>query len=373
MRVLDEKEFVPGENVYLTLDLDLQRLGEECLGGCRGSLVALDPRDGRLLAVVSHPSFDPNLFSQRVAKKDWERLSLDPSCPLINRAIHSQLPPGSIYKVVAAVAGIEEGVIDLNTTFFCPGYLRLGNRVFGCWKKEGHGKTNITKAITSSCDVFFYQLGIKLGVDRLEKYARFLGLGEKTGVALGGEESGFIPTSHWKKDRFGKGWSAGEVASLAIGQGYNLVTPLQIVNLYSAIASGGVLYVPQYVLGVSGGDKVSSLQFAPRVIRKIPLSPQTLQVVKDALWGVVNSPEGTGWRARVDGLDVAGKTGTAQVVGKGRGVGRQFSDHAWFVAFAPKDDPKIAVVAVVEHGGHGGSVAAPIVQKFLVGWKKIAG
>jgi penicillin-binding protein 2 len=372
-RVLTEKTGVPGKGVFLTIDLDLQRLGEECLGKQSGALVALDPRDGRILAMVSHPSFDPNLFSQRIAKRSLQNLLSDPSCPLINRVIHSQLPPGSIYKVVCAIAGLEEGVINPNTTFYCPGYLRLGNRVFGCWNKRGHGRVNLKKAIISSCDVYFYQLGVKLGVDRLRKYARLLGLGEKTGIGLRGEKAGLVPSYRWKKERFGRGWSAGEVACLAIGQGYNLVTPLQIASLYSAMANGGVLYLPQYVLGVSGEGGKVRLQFSPRVIRRASLSLSTLEVVRDALWGVVNSPAGTGWRGRVPGIEVAGKTGTAQVVEKGRRVDRRLSDHAWFVAFAPTKNPKVTVAAVIEHGGHGGAAAAPVVQKFLAGWKKAQG
>jgi len=374
IRVLTERGAIPGKNVFLTINLDLQRLGEECLGARTGALVALDPRDGRILTMVSHPPFNPNLFSQKIAKRDWESLLADPSCPMINRAIQGQLPPGSIYKVICAIAGLEEGVVDPDTTFYCPGYLRLGNRTFGCWKKGGHGKVNLKRAIISSCDVYFYRLGLRLGVDRLGKYARLFGLGEKTAIALGGERAGFIPTYRWKKERFGGGWSVGEVASLAIGQGYNLVTPLQVANLYSAIANGGVLYLPQYMLGVAGEGERVSLQFSPRMLKKIFISPNTLGVIRDALWGVVNSPEGTGWRGRVFGLEVAGKTGTAQVVERGKkGGDRRFSDHAWFVAFAPKDEPRIAVVAVIEHGGHGGGAAAPVVQKFLLGWKNCMG
>jgi len=289
----------------------------------------------------------------------------DPSFPMINRAIHGQLPPGSVYKVVSAVAALEEGVIDPDTTFYCPGFLRVGNRSFRCWKKGGHGRVNLKRAIVGSCDVFFYQVGLKLGVDRLAKYARLLGLGEKTGVLLDGEKPGLIPTLEWKKKRYGRAWTGGEVASLAIGQGFNLVTPLQIANLYAAIGNGGTLYQPQFVLAVSGGEA----SFVPRPIRTGMVSPKTLALVRDALWGVVNAPEGTGWRGRVAGLEVAGKTGTAQVVEAGKGMGREFSDHAWFVAFAPKEDPKVAVVAVIEHGGHGGSAAAPVVQRFLSGWR----
>jgi len=372
-RVLTEKGAVPGGSVLLTVDLDLQRLGEECLGDHRGALVALDPRDGRVLAMVSHPSFDPALFSRGITKRDWRGLLADPSCPLINRAIQGQLPPGSVYKVISVIAGLEEGAVDADSTFYCPGYFQLGKRVFGCWKKGGHGRVNLKQAIVSSCDVYFYQLGLKLGVEKMEKYARLFGLGTKTGIELQGEKAGLIPSYRWKKERFGSGWSAGEVACLAIGQGYNLVTPLQVANLYAAIANGGTLYRPQYILGWSGDDGRFCSQFSPRPTRKISLSPDTLKFVREALWGVVNSPGGTGWRGRVPGMDVAGKTGTAQVVERGRGGSRRFSDHAWFVAFAPKDEPEIVVAVVIEHGGHGGAAAAPVVQKFLVGWGHVSG
>jgi penicillin-binding protein 2 len=373
IRILTEKKATPGKNVFLTVDLDLQRIAEESLGDQEGALVALDPRDGRVLAMVSHPSFDPGLLSQGIAKKDWRGLLNDPACPLINRAIHSQLPPGSVYKIISVIAALEEGAVDVNTSFYCPGYLQLGKRVFGCWKKEGHGRVNLKQAIVSSCDVYFYQLGLRLGVGKIEKYARLLGLGAKTGIELEGEKPGLIPSCGWKKEKFGSGWSAGEIASLAIGQGYNLVTPLQAVNLYATIANGGTLYRPQFLLGREGDDGRVFSSFTPRPVRKIPLSTSTLEFVKDALWGVVNSPQGTGWRARVPGVDVAGKTGTAQVVEKGKRGGRHFSDHAWFVAFAPKDSPEIAVVAVVEHGGHGGAAAAPVVQRFILGWIKNRG
>ena len=372
-RVLTEKGAVPGGSVWLTVDLDLQRLGEECLGDHRGALVALDPRDGRVLAMVSHPSFDPALFSRGITKRDWRGLLADPSCPLINRAIQGQLPPGSVYKVISVIAGLEEGAVDADSTFYCPGYFQLGKRVFGCWKKGGHGRVNLKQAIVSSCDVYFYQLGLKLGVEKMEKYARLFGLGTKTGIELQGEKAGLIPSYRWKKERFGSGWSAGEVACLAIGQGYNLVTPLQVANLYAAIANGGTLYRPQYILGWSGDDGRFCSQFSPRPTRKISLAPDTLKFVREALWGVVNSPEGTGRRGRVPGMDVAGKTGTAQVVERGRGGSRRFSDHAWFVAFAPKDEPEIVVAVVIEHGGHGGAAAAPVVQKFLVGWGHVSG
>ena len=372
-RVLTERGAVPGGSVFLTIDLDLQRLGEECLGDHRGALVALDPRDGKILAMVSRPSFDPGLFSQRITKREWQRLLTDPSCPLMNRSIHSQLPPGSIYKVIGAIGGLEEGVIDLDTTFYCPGYLKLGNRFFSCWKPGGHGRVNLRQALVSSCDVYFYQVGLRLGVDGLKKYAQLFGLGAKTGINLQGEKTGLIPSYRWKKERSGKSWSTGEVACLAIGQGYNLITPLQVANLYAAIANGGTLYLPQYLLKGVRGDGTVSMEFSPRPIRRVSVSPDTLAIVREALGGAVNAPEGTGGRGRVAGMEVAGKTGTAQVVGRGKGSGKRFSDHAWFVAFAPKDEPEIVVAVVIEHGGHGGAAAAPVVQKFLVGWGHVSG
>ena len=371
-RVLTEREAMPGGSVFLSVDLDLQRLGEECLSDHRGALVALDPRDGKVLAMVSRPSFDPGFFSQRITKRGWRGLLTDPSSPLMNRAIHGQFPPGSIYKVISAIGGLEEGVIDPDTTFYCPGYLKLGNRYFSCWKQGGHGRVNLRQAIVSSCDVYFYQVGLRLGVDGLKKYAQLFGLGAKTGINLQGEKAGLIPSYRWKKERVGGGWSAGEVACLAIGQGYNLITPLQAANLYAAIGNGGTLYLPKYILKGVKGDGTVDMEFSPQPTRRVSVSPDTLAIVRDALGGAVNAPEGTGGRGRVVGIEVAGKTGTAQVVGRGKGSGKRFSDHAWFVAFAPKDEPEIVVAVVIEHGGHGGAAAAPVAQKFLTGWRDCA-
>lgn len=372
IRSLNKKEPIPGKRVYLTIDLYLQKLAEECLGNHRGAVVTVDPRNGKVLAMVSHPCFDPNLFSCGMSKKDWEKLIKNPHHPLINRAIQSQIPPGSIYKVIPAIAGLEEGVIDTSTTFYCPGYFKIGNRVFRCWKKGGHGRVNLKQALIFSCDVFFYRLGLILGVEKMFKYARLFGLGEKTGIKLPGEKKGLIPSYNWKKNNCGSDWTSGEIASLAIGQGYNLVTPLQIAMLYAAIANGGILFRPQYIYCINSCDHKECYQkFIPQIIRTIPIKKETLSLISDSLLGVINTPEGTGWYVRNPKISIAGKTGTAQVVEKGKELKRGLSDHAWFVAFVPKESPEIVIVAFLEHGGHGGVAAARVVKNFLNAWEKI--
>jgi penicillin-binding protein 2 len=288
---------------------------------------------------------------------------------LQNRAIQGQYPPGSVYKIIGAIAGLEEKVITLETSFHCPGSFHFGNRDYLCWKKEGHGRISLRRAIVESCDVYFYNVGLRLGVDRLAKYATGLGLGKETGFPLGYEKPGLIPTSSWKMKRFGIPWQAGENLSIAIGQGFNLVTPLQVATALSAVANGGKVYRPRIVQSIKAPHGEILKEFGSEETKTVPVSPETLEVLREALWGVVNAPGGTGSRARIDGWDVAGKTGTAQVVQRREGRGNpslaEQQDHAWFACFAPARQPKLTVVALIEHGGHGGAAAAPVAKKVL--------
>lgn len=370
LMVIQEVAYRPGANVVLTQKMSLQKAAEEVLGDRAGAVVAGDPNTGEIFAMVSHPTFDPNLFSEGISPEAWQALKEDPFDPLQNRAIMSQYPPGSTYKIITALAGLEEGVITPKTRLFCPGYYELGDRRFSCWKEAGHGWMRLREAIVQSCDVFFYQVGQKVGVDRLAKYAKGFGLGRSTGFDSDKEKAGLVPTSAWKRDRFGEPWHPGDTTSLAIGQGFNLVTPLQQFVMISAVANGGNLVVPQVVHHVESADGEALVKFEPKKAGKVPARDSALSLLKDALKGAVQDRRGTGLRARVQGVEVAGKTGTAQVVRlqkreKPEAVPYKYRDHAWFVCFAPVKDPQIAVVVLVEHGGKGGAEAAPVAQQLL--------
>ena len=289
--------------------------------------------------------------------------------PLNNRAIQGQYPPGSTFKIIMAIAGLEEGVIQPESSIQDPGFYTFGNRSFRDWKKGGHGTVNLHKAIVESCDTYFYQLGPKLGVDRIAKWARAFGLGEKTGVVLDDEKGGTIPDTEWKRKRFRQPWFPGETVSVAIGQGYVTVTPLQLANMMAAVANGGKLYRPYLVNKVESVDGATVREYGPELIRTIELKPDTLKRVHEALADVVNGAGGTGGAARSQIVRVAGKTGTAQVVEMKGGYVKTEQlayfnrDHAWFVSYAPVDNPQIAIAVLVEHGGHGGDAAAPMAKK----------
>lgn len=369
MRILGTVEPNPGNNLYLTIHLELQKAVEQFLGDRPGAIVVLDPQNGDILAMVSKPDFDPNLFARGISADSWKSIIENPARPLQNRAIQGQYPPGSVYKIITTIAALEEKVITPDTTFQCTGALSFGTRDYLCWKKEGHGRISLRQAIIESCDVYFYQVGLRLGVDRLAKYAAEFGLGRTTGLILANEKPGLIPTSSWKMRRYGIPWQAGETISTAIGQGFNLTTPLQIAAMVSAVANGGKLYRPRIVRLIRAAHGESVREYPPETLRPVHVAEETLAFVREALWGAVNAPGGTGWRARVPGFDVAGKTGTAQVVQ--RREGREFpsssdlEDHAWFTCFAPARQPQVAVVVLVEHGGGGGATAAPIARKVI--------
>jgi penicillin-binding protein 2 len=369
VRVLKEVRDAPGHNVILTLESDLQEAAYEALAGKEGAVVVLDARDGAVLAMASAPAFDPNAFARGISQEEWRQLTRDRSYPLNNRAIQGQYPPGSTFKIVLAVAALEEGAIGVENQLVCNGGMAFGNRVFRDWKPEGHGAVDFRKGIAQSCDVYFYQLGQRLGIDRIARYARAFGLGQKSGIALADEKPGLIPDTEWKQRRFGQPWFPGETPSAAIGQGYITVTPLQMANLVAAVANGGTLYRPWFVRKVESLSGTIVREYGPEKIRSIPLKETTLAHLRQALREVVTS--GTGGRARSDLTEIAGKTGTAQVV-EMRGAyvkSEQLSyfarDHAWFVAYAPAENPEIAVAVLIEHGGHGGTTAAPAAKKVI--------
>ena len=369
VRVLNTVEATPGHNIVLSIDQSLQLTAEQLLADQAGAAVALDPSTGQILAMASSPSFDQNAFISGMSHDTWNTLISDPLHPLENKAIQAEYPPASTYKIIAAAAGLEEGVIDVNASFFCPGFLRFGNRTYRCWKKWGHGEVDILKALTESCDVYFYKVGQELGVDRLAWYATAFGLGEPTGVDLDHEADGLIPTAQWKKKRVGVSWQKGETLSVVIGQGFNLVTPLQMAMVAATVGNGGTRYRTKIVKTIRTADGKTIYESAPEVVGRLPISDHTLQLVREGLFKAVNDRHGTAWRSRLDGVAMCGKTGTAQVVGRrddgADGEGEPIKDHAWFVAYAPREDPRIAVAVIVEHGEHGSSAAAPVAAEMI--------
>ena len=373
VRVLKRVNANPGNNVFLTIDSELQQATEKLLTGRAGAALAMDPKRGDILAMVSSPSYDQNMFVTGMSHEAWQALVTNPFRPLENKAIQAEYPPASTYKIIIAAAALEEGLIDTETTYVCPGYLRFGNRVFRCWRRGGHGTVNVVRALAESCDVFFYNVGIELGVDTIARYATAFGLGEPTGIKLANESQGLVPTTGWKVQRFGEAWQGGETLPVAIGQGYNLVTPSQMLVVTAAVANDGIMHRPQLLKKIETADGRVVEWGASQVAGRIPVSEQNLAIVKQGLWEVVNTEGGTARGSRLAKIDIAGKTGTAQVVGRKEGqestpedeVEAHFKPHAWFVAYAPADDPQIAVSVIVEHGEHGSSAAAPIARDMI--------
>jgi len=374
VRILKTVDAEPGYDVFLTIDQDVQKKAEQLLEGIVGAVVAMEPTSGRILAMASSPSFDQNYFVGGISRENWADLISNPFRPMANRAIQGEYPPGSTYKIITALAGLEEGVIDAETTFNCPGYYRFGNRVYRCWNRGGHGKVEIIKALEESCDVYFYQVGKLLGVDRLAWYAKAAGLGSPTGIHLDHESSGLIPTAAWKKKRppF-EAWQKGETLSVAIGQGFNLASPMQMAVVMSAVANGGSRYKPIILEAVKKFDGQLLFKQTPKVVGRLPISEDSLQLVQSGLWQVVNGERGTARRIRLTDFHISGKTGTSQVVSrkgneqvdKDRVVPAHLRAHAWFVAYAPSETPRIAVSVVVEHGEHGSGAAAPIAKEII--------
>lgn len=366
IQTLDNIPAVPGRNLALNIDLEMQAAAANAMGDQAGSVVALDPRNGRVLVLYSSPPFDPDFFTRPVPTEEWERLTNDPRHPLQNKAIGGVYPPGSTFKVVSALAGLQEKEITLQTPFECRGKWKYGEREFRCFNERGHGAVTFYDSIMRSCDIYYYKLSDQLGIERLAKYARMLGGGRKTGIDIPGESDGLIPDPDWKMRTSGKAWMPGETLNTSIGQGSVMLTPVQLAVIYATIANGGVLYKPQLVGKVLAPDGKVISEFAPVVVGKAAIDAKNFEYLRHALSLVVNSPGGTAYAHRLRSILVAGKTGTAQV----RKIGKQRQhyttlpydqrDHAWFACFAPVDDPEIVVTAVVEHGGFGGSAAAPI-------------
>ncbi len=374
-RELKSLDPLPGNDLQLTIDAELQLAAEQfmAIGEKAGAVVALEVNTGRVLAAASAPSIHLEEFIGGISQANWDALLNNPKHPLINKSIQAAYPPGSVYKIVTALAGLAEGVIDENTKIYCPGHYYFGGRIYRCWKHSGHGEVDLRKAITESCDVYFYQVGERVGVDNLAKYARKLGLGEKTGVEMEHEKSGLIPTKDWKFNRHKEKWHPGETLSVAIGQGFNLLTPLQVCLMTAAAANGGKVYKPQIIESVTTPEGEVIETFTPQLLSEISDREKAyLEIIKEGLVGVVQGKRGTARNVRIEGLTIGGKTGTAQVVRiaqykglKEQDIPYKFRDHAWFTCYAPADNPQIAVTVLVEHGLHGGSGAGPIARIVL--------
>nr|WP_240194731.1 penicillin-binding protein 2 [Desulfobulbus rhabdoformis] len=369
-------EPLPGNDIKLTLDVELQKIAEEemALNHYAGAVVAMEANTGRVLVAVSSPELNLEEFVGGISHKAWNAMLNNPQHPLVNKLVQGQYPPGSTFKPITAFAGLAEGVITPETSIYCPGFYRFGNRIYRCWRRVGHGDVTLKRALAESCDVYFYQTGQRLGVDRLARYAKMFGLGSRTGIEMEHEKAGLVPSTQWKKKRYGKKWHEGETLSVAIGQGYDLTTPLQIAQMTSVVANGGTLYKPSLVEEIIDPDGETVSQFTPEIISRITGQGQNLRLIREGMVEAVNAKRGTGREARlgVSGLLVAGKTGTAQVVRlaqyrhlKEEDIPYEYRDHAWFTCFAPAINPEIVVTVLVEHGLHGGSTSAPIAAKIL--------
>lgn len=369
MKEIERKNGIEGKSLYLTIDSRLQKFAQDAFGDNSGAAVVLDVHSGEILAFVSVPSFDPNLFTKGISHADWNKLLNNERNPLTNKAISGQYSPGSTFKIVVALAALEAGVIDKNTTFDCTGSMKLGNHLFHCWKHSGHGEQNVVEALKNSCDIFFYEVALQLGIEKIADMARKLGMGKATNVGLDNEKDGLIPDEAWKMARYGEKWQQGESVIAGIGQGYVLATPLQLVTMVSRVVNGGYAVNPTF--------QKLDLQDKGK-IRKINISRKNIEIVKQGMFEVVNSKKGTANTAQfdIDGIKMGGKTGTTQVrritleerrkgILKDEDLPWKLRNHALFVGYAPQDKPKYAVAVVVEHGSSGSGVAAPIASKIL--------
>lgn len=356
-----------GHDLYLTIDFDLQQLAEDLLGVEAGAIVALDPKTGETLALASRPSFDPNALSRGLRSKDWQDILRDKRHPLTNRAIQGLYPPGSTFKIIMAAAALESNTVDISETIQCNGRFRFGNRTYRDWKASGHGTVDLHKAMMHSCDVYFYKMGHRLGIETIATYAKLFGLGKKTGIDLPSEQSGIVPSAEWKQKARGEPWYPGETISVSIGQGFVNVTPLQMAQVIATISNNGVAHQPRLIRGVRHRNTGQIETWPIPQATPLGLNPTFVEGIQRSLASVVS--EGTGRRANSPLVTIAGKTGTSQVVAlrpdKEKDTPKEFRDHAWFVSYAPFENPQIAVAVLAEHSGHGGSAAAPLARELI--------
>ena len=347
-----------GSDIHLTIDLELQMLAEDLLSGKQGAVVAIDPNNGDILAMASAPDYNPEVFAGVIRKDDWESLVQNPGKPLLNRCIQGTYPPGSITKMVILAAALEEELVTPQRKIFCPGYMQLGRRTFRCWKEGGHGSVDALKAIEQSCDVYFYQLGLELGINKMAEYLNNFGFGVNSGVDIENESAGLVPDSSYMNRRYGEGkWTRGHLLNIAIGQGDLLVTPLQLAVYCAALANGGKIVVPHLLKGMVYHNPDKWKGYKPSFHKIEGVSARTLDILRQGMLNVVAAEHGTASWLKNPNLAVAGKTGTAQ--------NPHGEDHALFIGFAPYENPVIAVCAIVEYGEHGSTTAAPIVMKII--------
>lgn len=374
-RTVEIDKPLAGDDLYLTIDARVQALAEQLLGEESGAIIAIETTTGDVLAMASRPVFDPNVLSRELTAKQWEKIVQDEGHPLTNRATQGQYPPGSTFKIVVAAAGLETGTVNTTTKVRCTGGYPFGGRVYRDWKAQGHGVMDVVDAIVDSCDVFFYTIGQRLGIDTMAEFADRFGLGHETGVELPSERTGIVPSTVWKSKVRNEPWMPGETISAAIGQGYTTVTPMQMAMLMATVAGSGDSYRPKIVRAIKerATGQVLELPSVPRP--KLALKPQTYELLHESLEGVVT--RGTAGRARSALVNIAGKTGTAQTVAlkddrkKDTDIPKRFRDHAWFVSYAPAEAPRIAVAVLVENMGHGGSAAAPLAKQVIEAFIKL--
>ncbi|MCS7163388.1 MAG: penicillin-binding protein 2 [Thermodesulfovibrio sp.] len=359
LRLIKESPPTKGEDIYLTIDVLLQESAYKAFEGYSGAFVALKPDTGEILALLSSPSFDPNIFVEGISENYWNELLNNSRTPLLNRAIQGLYAPGSTFKIITAIAALEEGLITPEKNLVnCTGGINFGKWSFGCWKKEGHGPVNLTRALIESCDVYFYELGRILGIGKIYKYATLLGLGNPTGFSSE-EKPGLVPNEEWKKSIKKTSWFLGDTFNTSIGQGFLKVTPLQMANIMAILVNGGIKVTPYIIRDTSPQREY------------LNLNPKNLEIIKDILSGVVNEPNGTAAGARSYIIKFGGKTGTVQVVSKKikeKISYKNIEHHAWFIGFAPVEKPEIVFAVIVEHGGSGGAVAAPLAKNILEGY-----
>jgi penicillin-binding protein 2 len=353
---LEQQEAIPGKPIQLTIDYDLQNVADAYMANKEGAVVALDGRTGEILAMVSRPTFNPNDFAIRIPTAEWQALNSDDRTPLLNRAIQGQLAPGSVFKIVMSTAMLESKELPENFTAFCPGHANFYGRTFHCWRPEGHGTVDLHKAIVDSCDVFFYTIGQRLGIDRIHEYATGLGLGRRTGIDLPSEEAGLIPSEEWVQRVYHHKWYAGETISVAIGQGAVTVTPIQLARMIAAVANGGTLVQPHLLKNLT-----------PKPDR-FPLAEETVEKVTQGMYGVINEG-GTGASLKLQNIEFSGKSGTAQLMSYdvGNRMGKKGKEtNGWFVGYAPRRNPEIVVAAVIQGSSeHGGTTAGPVVRDLV--------
>ncbi len=352
-RVLGNKKPIEGDGQYLTINMDLEKLAWGLLEGYSGVIIIMDSNSGAILTMVNRPAYDPNVFLRPAKNKQRMRLLKDESHPLLNRAISSQYPPGSIFKIITALTALEMNKITPGTREYCDGKYKLGRRSFRCWNEDGHGWLNLQEAIAHSCNIYFYKIGLLVGTDAMARFAKYFGFGRPSGIELPGETGGLIPTRRWKRLKYNQPWYDGETCNLSIGQGYVLLTPLQAVRMVSVVANGGVLPRPHLVENPSLRKKSHKLNIANK----------NLEIVKQAMLRGVSEEEGTSHRVYIADFPIAAKTGTAQLK-KGR-------SHSWFLGFCPDAEPNISFVVFLEHGGYGSQRAADIARELIEGWRRI--